>query len=365
MGRQMHHITERGKNPFNLVQAPNAMRQKYEQATKINCAGVHLRQYTQTKLAATLEPRNPSVVGPTQRYTAMKPSILLATLYLVVNVAGDPPVMRSHLVAQPEPHDTTDTTKTLSARKLLELKRFGIGARPEKTEAKKPPTAAPLESTPTGEPDDEDDDTEEEDEAMAFVPEKTTPLSSAKSYINEFFIALSRDRINEPVIAQSYVGPMLPQGKLSTRIKSYGDVIANENNLRPFTRTILEENREDDSRYNDVDYRQYGPNSAKHRKLKTAMAWDMKDLETDRFVDYLKTQGFEDSELQFLFNHDLNYGFEDIDRELAKIDRERATQQPQIIDIGGEEGLASKAVRRPTVKLHYVLVVLALIVAAA
>ncbi|KAL7664814.1 Uncharacterized protein ABC855_g2069 [[Candida] zeylanoides] len=295
----------------------------------------------------------------------MKPSILLATLYLVVKVLGDSPIVRSHLVAQPEPHDTTDATKISSARKYLELKRFGIGARPEKSEAKKPSTAASSASTPTGEPEDEDDDTDEEDGAMALTPIKTTPLTSAKSYINDFFIALSRDRINEPVAAQSYVDPMSPQGKLSTRIKSYGDVIANENNLRPFTRTILEENREDDSRYNDVDYRQYGPNSAKHRKLKSAMAWEIKDLDTDRFVDYLKTQGFEDSELQFLLNHDLNYGFEDIDRELAKIDRERATQQPQIIDIGGEEGLASKAVRRPTVKLHYVLVVLALIVAAA
>ncbi|OVF05138.1 hypothetical protein A9F13_24g00363 [Clavispora lusitaniae] len=69
------------------------------------------------------------------------------------------------------------------------------------------------------------------------------------------------------------------------------------------------------------------------------------DIDIDAFIDYLiRYKNFREKDLQFLRRPELDYGQEQIERELTKIKQKQEEEDSKTIDIGGEaiEGMASR-----------------------
>lgn len=106
---------------------------------------------------------------------------------------------------------------------------------------------------------------------------------------------------------------------LKSTIISYEDSQADENDLRSWTRYIVQSDGEDDE-FHDT-----------HEN-------NVVELDVDKFIKYLvEHKNFKAEDLQFLRKPDLDYGYDQIEDELAKIKRDE--KQPHTISIGGEDAV--------------------------
>lgn len=114
---------------------------------------------------------------------------------------------------------------------------------------------------------------------------------------------------------------------LSSKFTNLERTLSDEGNLRSWTRFIVDHDWEDFEITPDV------PSEASV------------DLEIDEFITYLVThRGFRSSDLQFLHRKDLDYGYDQITEELAKIKERYA--EPKNIDVSGGQN-ASPSLRAP------------------
>lgn len=113
--------------------------------------------------------------------------------------------------------------------------------------------------------------------------------------------------------------PKEPEHKpVRTRIINYGPMLANEGNLTPFTRHLVELLKE--------DY------VAPEQK---AVKRPVIELDIEQFIAYLiEHRGFTENQLNFLRQPELDYGYDTIEKELTQIKRQLAVQRH--ITIGGE-----------------------------
>lgn len=101
---------------------------------------------------------------------------------------------------------------------------------------------------------------------------------------------------------------------LHSTIKNYEDMVSDDSDLSAWTRFVVEEDKD------TVSHKQYGGTQTKV-------------VNVDEFINYLvKYHGFRRNDLAFLRRTDLDYGLDEIERELNKI----KNRQDQEIDIGGE-----------------------------
>lgn len=106
-------------------------------------------------------------------------------------------------------------------------------------------------------------------------------------------------------------------GKLRSTIVSYEDSQSDENDLREWTRFMVKTHRKPQNP-------EPKPKSKKVLKL-----------DVDKFIDFLvEHKNFDRKNLEFLRRQDLDYGYDQIEDELAKIKRDE--DAPHTICIGGE-----------------------------
>lgn len=111
-----------------------------------------------------------------------------------------------------------------------------------------------------------------------------------------------------------------PVRKMKSTIISYEDSQADENDLREWTRFMIKTHKHPNS-----------PIESESRKEKVLV------LDVDKFISYLvEHKHFPVEELEFLRRADLDYGYDQIEDELAKI--KRNMESPHTICIGGENG---------------------------
>ena len=117
-------------------------------------------------------------------------------------------------------------------------------------------------------------------------------------------------------------------------IEYTGDRISNPQSLMPYTELLNKKANQPVEKYKDVSYKKY-----EHKKAlpKSSISYYYRNhLDMPSFIEYLKTQGFNINDLNFLSKPDLNYGFEEIERELDKIDNNPIKEPDANIIIGGE-----------------------------
>ncbi|CAK7894540.1 hypothetical protein CAAN1_10S05556 [[Candida] anglica] len=270
-----------------------------------------------------------------------------ATLVMMIGLVVAT-TLHSQLVSPVNPSIGQEKSKVSSAHKLVESHHRVVSPRPQpQIVSSSSSSSAP----PKSFDDDDDNESQSQDSSLAttttpFSASSSSPqpvkvhLNSHKSYIHDFFVHESK---NKPVKAASYTDPRSPEGKLKTVITSYGDKISNQNDLKPYTEHIVEENRDTDVRYNDISYKKYGrlvvtsPSSPSDIHYHYASS---SKLDVPKFMEYLLDNGFSIEDLDFLRQNDLNYGFDEIERELEKINRDKAeAPPPRTIQIGGEEDI--------------------------
>lgn len=307
----------------------------------------------------------------------MKSTIFVAITLLMASVlCEDAPVVKTKLLLQPEVSNLEKVrTKTLQAFKYIDLKYL----RPAKSElpareqlAVKSNDRAKLLKAEYEEEDLDEDDEEASVEDMSpedpagKVPVSTTVVSTT-SYIDRFFAFLNNEKISKSSTEikgtpNLYIDPTSSEGKLKTSIKSYGDLISDSKDLKLFTELLIKENSQEDDRYDDLNYKKYGPNRAKYLSSIESENHSLSSMDVDKFCSYLRSQGFSDEELGFLHELNLNYGFEEIERELNNIEKERLNKEPfKIIKIGGEDDIKNGGTRKHAVNLHNILLLLFII----
>lgn len=110
------------------------------------------------------------------------------------------------------------------------------------------------------------------------------------------------------------------QGPLRTDIKNYQEALSDTSDLRAWTRYIVESDNTD-----------YGV-LAQGSRLREPM-----HIDVDQFIRYLvEKKGFKRKDLDFLQDADLDYGNDQIEKELSKI--RESQRSSQNINIGGERG---------------------------
>ncbi|CAH2351704.1 hypothetical protein CLIB1423_04S04082 [[Candida] railenensis] len=310
----------------------------------------------------------------------MKYTKLIAIIFVMAKVLCDEgPILKSKLLLQPGEFQESETTKTSKAFRYMDLKnlRYTINDNtmnvlPGKKDLKSDVTIKESKNSKEEEEDDFDtcddiDNTEvDTDEFTESVPLSTTIISK-KSYVDQFFIFLKNENNSVSAaenkgIVNKYIDPKSTEGMLKSKIKSYGNLISNDKDLKQYTELLVKENSDEDPKYDDITYKKYGPNRSLSQNSKLYKASNLSDIDIDKFCSYLRSQGFSDTELGFLFKQNLNYGFDEIESELKKIEEERSKKAPTtIIQIGGEEGIANNANGKPTAKLHYILISLYII----
>lgn len=310
----------------------------------------------------------------------MKYTTLIAIIFVMANVLCDEgPILKSKLLLQPEEFQENETTKILKAFKYMDLKNLRY-AKSENTKNESPGKKdlkldVTTKESKNGKEEEEDDfDSDDDidnkesdsDELKQSVPLSTTVISK-KSFIDQFFTFLKNENNSASAaenkgILNKYIDPKSTEGTLKSNIKSYGSLISNDKDLKQYTELLIKENSDADPKYDDVTYKKYGPNKSSSRNSKLYKAGNLSDIDIDKFCSYLRLQGFSDTELGFLFKQNLNYGFDEIESELQKIEQERSKKAPTtIIQIGGEEGIVNNANGKPTVNLHYILILLYII----
>lgn len=150
--------------------------------------------------------------------------------------------------------------------------------------------------------------------SLPSVPVISLKINSKHSYIQDFF---------------NYISPIkIASNEIKTTIKNYDDSVADENNLHKFLELLKIENEKDD--FDDIhnSYKQFS-------KPKSQPKTDERKLNLKEFKKYLKNEkNFLEEDLKFLDNN-LNYGFDEIDEELRKIN-DNKNKSPKNIKIGGE-----------------------------
>lgn len=107
---------------------------------------------------------------------------------------------------------------------------------------------------------------------------------------------------------------------LRSTIINYGATLADENDLRAWTRHLVDTLREDNK-------------SRPHGKVAEPKEVE---LDVDQFIEYLIThKNFRPEDLNFLRRPELDHGYEEIEDELDKIKRNQ--KKPKTIVIGGEK----------------------------
>ncbi|CCE81485.1 Piso0_002143 [Millerozyma farinosa CBS 7064] len=174
----------------------------------------------------------------------------------------------------------------------------------------------------------------------------TVKVNSRKSWIKEFLnfksLEKMKAKLSSTESSRPYVDPSGPTGKLKTKIKSYENKASDTTNLKEWTKSLGQERKEEQEQEPKEPkyWKQNSPKlKTKVEKPEAANAEDSTnsensfDLDVNDFVSYLVNQGFNSSDLEFLKNDDLDYGFSEIEEELNKIHDEHGVDN---IHIGGE-----------------------------
>lgn len=186
------------------------------------------------------------------------------------------------------------------------------------------------------------DDTNAESQDLS----PTVKVNSRKSWIKEFLNLKSLEKMKAKLSStessRPYVDPSGPTGKLKTKIKSYENKASDTTNLKEWTKSLGQERKEEQEQEPKEPkyWKQNTPKlKTKVESPKAANAEDSNnsensfDLDVNDFVNYLVSQGFNSSDLEFLKNDNLDYGFSEIEEELNKIHDEHGVDN---IYIGGE-----------------------------
>lgn len=170
------------------------------------------------------------------------------------------------------------------------------------------------------------------------VAEPTQSLDSSA------FVASKTSLIDEYFAYQQ--ASQSPEVSYELVIDIYDDALADPNNLKLWTKKVAAKQ----NRYTDIDYRKYGPGAVPGTKARSI-------IDIDDFIQFLVSQkNMNETDLSFL-KEDLDYGLEEIERELNKI---RNKGGSSIIDIGGENGKTISNATRVLVLLLWVSVAMAL-----
>lgn len=158
------------------------------------------------------------------------------------------------------------------------------------------------------------------------IPSPMVRFRSYKNYFKDYF-KFKQQTISQPT-------------DLTVRIKNYDDLLSKNNDLTQFTDEIIQESLHDED-FHDYNFKQFGDHASErvnHINTNTAINND----NIQEFIDYLiKYEGFSDNELKFLRGYDLDYGLDEIEEELNKINYDHINHGEKTIDIGGEKSGAS------------------------
>ncbi|KAG2732839.1 hypothetical protein G9P44_003829 [Scheffersomyces stipitis] len=165
----------------------------------------------------------------------------------------------------------------------------------------------------------------------SFNPSVT--VSSKKSWIKEFLYFTTKARA--ATVAQKQIDR---DRLLTTNINNYQDTTSNENDLKRWTKLIVEQGRADSSsKFQDYNYKEYGLD---HKDPNNFTPKNEIELNIEEFISYLVNfQGFQEKDLKFLRQKGLDYGLVEIEKELNKIKDLERDSNNRIIDIGGEEDM--------------------------
>lgn len=112
-------------------------------------------------------------------------------------------------------------------------------------------------------------------------------------------------------------------GPLRSKFTNYDDTLANENDLRSWTRYIVNSGH-------DEEVSEHSSASPK-----------VLDLDVEKFIRYLVVQrGFKEEDLSFLRQPGLNHGYDEIENELSKL--RESNEGARTIDIGGEQNVGQR-----------------------
>ncbi|WEJ97723.1 hypothetical protein PSN45_005282 [Yamadazyma tenuis] len=178
------------------------------------------------------------------------------------------------------------------------------------------------------------------------VPTKFV-LSSARNFVQEFL-----NFKQQQVLSQAVKDP---NPKLETSFISYEGSLNDPENLKEFTNRVVQESQAG-RQFSDYSFRRFGDQPvSKVKKLNFDPQFEMPDL-----VDYLvKYEGFKRQDLACFIETELDYGLEEIERELNKI-KDNQREREKNINIGGETSDAAH-----THKGHTFIYLLAVIFAVS
>lgn len=151
----------------------------------------------------------------------------------------------------------------------------------------------------------------------------TEPTPSILPSVTVKLLLWIKDFLNFQLAFKAQAAPPQPSKVyLGSRIINYDKAFANEDDMRAWTRHLVNQPRIRE------------PVKPKPRSSEV-------ELHIEEFIDYLvKHKGFQASDLQFLKRPELDHGYDAIEEELSKIKRNQS--QVSIIEIGGEENGLSR-----------------------